>query len=136
MYMFEVCAKCGHVGKNFYVDKIFVVRASSGKEAARVVRNFPRVKHHHKDAIRYVIRIDEARYWEVRRMNDMDPYFLCHSIQEQRQTCEITPLSEKVTEVCENEDTTSKKRFFEGKKAIRNPKKYYYRFDDKERYAA
>ena len=135
MYMFEVCAKCGHVGRNYYVDKIFVVRASSGKEAARVVRNFPRVKHHHKDAIRYVIRIDEARYWEVRRMNDMDPYFFCHSIQEQRQTCEITPLSE-VTEVCEKEETTTKKRFFEGKKAIRNPKKYYSGFDDKERYAA
>ena len=136
MYMFEVCAKCGHVGRNNYIDKIFVVRASSGKEAARVVRNFPRVKHHHKDAIRYVIRIDEARYWEVRRMNDMDPYFFCHSVQEQRQTCEITPLSE-VTEVCvKEEETTSKKRFFEGKKAIRNPKKYYSGFDDKERYAA
>ena len=51
MGMYEVCAKCGHVGRYNYVDKIFAVKASSGKEAAAKVRNFPRVKHDHKDAI-------------------------------------------------------------------------------------
>lgn len=136
MYMFEVCAKCGHVGRNYYVDKIFVVRAENGREAARIVRNFPRVKHHHKDAIRYVIRIDEARYWEVRRMNDNDPYFFCHSIQEQRQMCDITSLSEKTTITCEEEEVISRKRYYDGKKIIRNPKKYYNRERYKERYAA
>lgn len=136
MYMFEVCAKCGHVGRNYYVDKIFVVRASNGKEAARVVRNFPRVKHHHKDAIRYVIRIDEARYWEIRNMNDKDPYFTCHSIQEQRMNCTITPIAEKQVIDYEDEEEELKRRFYDGKKAIRNPKKYYGKYDDEERYAA
>lgn len=136
MFMYEVCAKCGHVGRNYYVDKVFAVRASSAKEAAKVVRDFPRVKHHHKDAIRYVIRIDEARYWEIRRMNDMDPYFTCHSIQEQRRTCEIRPLME--VSFIEDEETEEelKKRYFDGKKAIRNPKKYYVKFSNEERYAA
>ena len=136
MYMFEVCAKCGHVGRNYYVDKIFAVRALSGKEAARIVRGFPRVKHHHKDAIRYVNRIDEARYWEIRRMNDNDPYFMCHSIQEQRQNCEITPLAEKTTIAYEDDEDMSKKRFYDGKKLIRNPKKYYGKYGHEERYVA
>ena len=135
MYMYEVCAKCGHVGRDYYVDKIFVVRAANAKEAARIVRNFPRVKHHHKDAIRYVRMIDEARYWEVRRMNNADPYFLCHSIQEQRRTCEITPICEHNKDVEEPEEI-AKKRFYDGKKAIKNPKRYYKNNYYEERYVA
>ena len=138
MYMYEVCAKCGHVGRNYYVDKIFAVRASNGREAARIVRNFPRVKHHHKDAIRYVVQIDEARFFEIHRINDEDPYFHCHNIQEQRQMCKITPLAETADVDVEVEEVAegSKRRFYDGKTAIRNPKKYYARFDYEERYIA
>jgi len=135
MYTFEVCAKCGHVGRDYYVDKIFAVRAESAKEAASIVRNFPRVKHHHKDAIRYVIRIDEARYWEIRQTNNVDPYFLCHNIQEQRLMCTITPICEKNDDYEETEEVT-RKRFFDGKKAIKNPKKYYKHNYYEERIAA
>ena len=136
MYMYEVCAKCGHVGRNYYVDKLFVVRANTAKEAARIVRDFPRVKHHHKDAIRYVRMIDEARYWEVREMNNIDPYFLCHNIQEQRRTCEITPICESQVEAFEEVEDISKKRFYDGKKAIKNPKKYFKNNNCEERIAA
>ena len=89
MGMYEVCAKCGHVGRNYYVDKIFAVEASSGKEAAAKVRNFPRVKHDHKDAIRYVEPIDAIRYAEIVSGNHLDPFFLCHNVQEQRRMCNM-----------------------------------------------
>ena len=136
MYMYEVCAKCGHVGRSFYVEKIFTVKAENGREAAEIVRNFPRVKHHQKDAIRYVRRIDEARYWEIKRMNDEDPYLHCCSIQEQRRTCSITPIPEKRTEKVEKDEKKSCKRFYDGKKVIRNPKKYYKNYDYEERITA
>ena len=89
MGMYEVCAKCGHVGRNNYVDKIFAVEASSGKEAAAKVRSFPRVKHDHKDAIRYVESIDATRYAEIVSGNHLDPFFLCHNVQEQRRMCNM-----------------------------------------------
>ena len=89
MGMYEVCAKCGHVGRNNYVDKIFAVEASNGKEAAAKVRSFPRVKHDHKDAIRYVESIDATRYAEIVSGNHLDPFFLCHNVQEQRRMCNM-----------------------------------------------
>lgn len=89
MGMYEVCAKCGHVGRNNYVDKIFAVVASNGKEAAAKVRNFPRVKHDHKYAIRYVESIDSARFAEIVSENHLDPFFLCRNVQEQRQMCHM-----------------------------------------------
>ncbi len=136
MYMYEVCAKCGHVGRNFYVEKIFTVKAENGREAAEKVRNFPRVKHHQKDAIRYVRRIDEARYWEIKRLNDEDPFLHCCNIQEQRRTCVITPIPEKRRERYEEKVEMTNKRFYDGKKAIRNPKKYYKNYDYEERITA
>ena len=87
MGMYEVCAKCGHVGRNYYVDKIFAVKAASGKEAAAKVRSFPRVKHDHKDAIRYVECIGAARFADIISANHLDPFFLCANVQEQRRLC-------------------------------------------------
>ena len=80
---YEVIAKCGHVGKKHYVPIKFAVIAKDGKEAAKMVRQFPRVKHNHKDAILSVNKIDYERYLEIVEMNKNDPYLKCHSRQEQ-----------------------------------------------------
>ena len=80
---YEVIAKCGHVGKKHYVPVKFAVIAKDGKEAAKMVRQFPRVKHDHKDAILNVNKIDYERYLEIVEMNNNDPYLKCHSRQEQ-----------------------------------------------------
>ena len=80
---YEVIAKCGHVGKKHYVPVKFAVIAKDGKEAAKIVRQFPRVKHDHKDAILNVNKIDYERYLEIVEMNNNDPYLKCHSRQEQ-----------------------------------------------------
>lgn len=90
--MFEVCAKCGHVGKSNYVEKTFAIKATSGKEAAAIARNMPRVKHHHQDAIRYVEKIDESRFNEIIENNSSDLYFQCFNIQDQRELCELEIL--------------------------------------------
>lgn len=81
---YEVITKCGHVGKKHYVPVKFAVIAENGKEAAKIVRRFPRVKHNHKDAILNVIKIDYERYLEIIETNHNDHYLKCHSKQEQK----------------------------------------------------
>lgn len=81
---YEVIAKCGHVGRNNYIPVKFAVVAESGKEAAKMVRDFPRVKHDHKDAILNVNKIDYERFQEIVEMNRNDPYLKCHSKKEQK----------------------------------------------------
>ena len=51
MRYYRVEALCGHVGKGRCIRKEFGVVASNGKEAARVCRTIPRVKHDFKEAI-------------------------------------------------------------------------------------
>lgn len=95
MELYEVGAKCGHVGRHRYTEKIFVVSAENGKEAAAKVRQIPRVKHDAKDAISYVKKIDIERLQKIIDMNAEDPYFRCHNIQEQRRTCDIDVKEEE-----------------------------------------
>ena len=80
---YEVIAKCGHVGRKNYIPVKFAVVAESGKEAAKKVRQFPRVKHNHKDAILDVRCITLEEFLEIKESNDNDPYLKCHSRQEQ-----------------------------------------------------
>lgn len=81
---FEVLAKCGHVGRNNYIVKKFYVKAESGKEAARIIRLAPRVKHHQKDAIIEVHKIDYEQYVQgAIRMNE-DPYFNVYNTSDQK----------------------------------------------------
>lgn len=83
MYYFEVSAKCGHVGRNNYIIKKFYVKAESGEDAAEIVRNKPRVKHHRRDAIQSVNKITEEQYLQgLKEMNE-DMYFKVTSKQQQ-----------------------------------------------------
>ena len=81
---FMVIAKCGHVGRKNYIPIKFAVVAESGKEAAKKVRQFPRVKHDHKDAILDVRCITLEEFLEIKEINNNDPYLNCHSRQEQK----------------------------------------------------
>ena len=87
---YEVIAKCGHVGKKHYIPVKFAVIAEDGEEAAKMVRDFPRVKHSHKDAILNVNKIDCERFQEIVEMNHNDPYLKCHSRQEQNLIVNLT----------------------------------------------
>lgn len=81
---YEVIAKCGHVGRKHYVPIKFAVIADDGKEAAKKVRQFSRVKHNHKDAILNVKKISYERYLEIVEVNHNDQYLNCHSKHEQK----------------------------------------------------
>ena len=90
---YEVIAKCGHVGRKNYIPVKFAVVAESGKEAAKKVRQFPRVKHDHKDAILDARCITLEEFLEIKEINNNDPYLKCHSRQEQNQ---IVNLAERM----------------------------------------
>lgn len=82
---FAVETKCGHVGKYKCIFIWFAVNAESAKAAAAKARNFKRVKHHHKDAIRRVLEISFEEYSLLQLANSSDPYLQCKNIQQQRE---------------------------------------------------
>jgi len=84
MEFFEVTAKCGHVGRGQYYEGRFFVRADSGRMAAALVRQKPRVKRDHKDAIQSVVKIDYAEFKAGQATYCANPYFSCCSIQIRR----------------------------------------------------
>ena len=57
MEFYLVTTKCGHVGKGHYVPITFPIKAENGKEAAKIARMLPRVKHHHWDAIQKALLV-------------------------------------------------------------------------------
>lgn len=135
MKMYEVSAKCGHVGMNYYIVKTFAVMTESRKEAAAQVKAFPRVKHDRKDAIISVVEIDQFRYMEIRESNRHDPYFSCTSIQEQRALCRIERFREVERTQVDRLERQAGKRTYYNKMLVRNAKKYMNNYIDQERYA-
>lgn len=84
MKYFKVTAKCGHVGKNNFYKGTLFLKAENGKDAARIARNCPRVKHDQKDAILSVEEIDGIFFRMGRELNNSIHYYTCESVQEQR----------------------------------------------------
>lgn len=80
---FKVTCKCGHVGVKHFIKIAFPIMATSGKNAAKIARYLPRVKHNHKDAILECKEISYYEYMELENINNKDPYLLCGCKQEQ-----------------------------------------------------
>lgn len=89
MNYYKVDAKCGHVGRYYYIIKSFFVEACDKKEAASLTRQIPRVKHHQKDAIRKVEQISYISYLVGKERNKLDPYFFVTNSSEQRRKCPL-----------------------------------------------
>lgn len=89
---YKVKAKCGHVGKNHYIEKNFYVVAASGKEAAHKVRYMPRVKHDRKDAILSVEQITQDEFDVGIKINRADNYFKATNSSEQRLLNAVDPI--------------------------------------------
>lgn len=84
MKYFVVTAKMGHVGRhNYYRGRLYIA-TSNKKEAARLARGVPRVKHDRKDAIIDVVEIDFSSYVAGQEENRQIAYFSCTCPQEQR----------------------------------------------------
>ena len=84
MGYFEVTAKCGHVGKGYFIPIHFAIFAKDRKHAANLTRRKARVKHDRPDAILEVKEITREEYKELRAQNKDDPYLNCKNIQQQR----------------------------------------------------
>lgn len=84
MKYYKVKAKCGHVRRGKYILMDFYVKAESGKEAAAIVRQKPRVKHDWKDAIEFVDEICEVEYLNGKVQMRNNPYFFVTNSSEQR----------------------------------------------------
>lgn len=135
MKLFKVEAKCGHVGRNNYTLKVFPIKAENGKEAAKIVRDIPRVKHHHKDAIRSVVEISEAEFLRIIEQNHGDPYFKCKNIQEQRiyvKDCDVYAEDK----AGHNSKSDSQKVIYYKKQKVRNPQRFFKNYQFETRYNA
>ena len=112
---FKVVAKCGHVGKRFYYRGEFYVSAESGKAAAAMVRQMPRVKHDHKYAILSVTKIDESEFKQGRTKFACEAYFNCTNQQEQALLWDeispnVYPEEEPPAYMVKNRDGKNKKK--------------------------
>lgn len=126
MRYYEVTAKCGHVGKGYYIPIGFAVRAETASEAAAATRTMPRVKHDHKDAILSVREVDVFEYDDLRQVNHYDPYLQCQSRREQM--TEYDAIYNRLVEEQRGgvwyEKELSEKAVYDGKKRIRNVRRY------------
>lgn len=86
--LYAVTAMCGHVGKNKYIAITFPITAKNARDAAKVARWIPRVKHHVKNAILEVKKITSNEYNQLIAQNRNDKYLSVHSKQEQKSLCE------------------------------------------------
>lgn len=82
-----VCAKFGHVGREYYIHKEVPVIANNKKEAAKLVKNMPRVKKNIKNTILNVVEISDEEYMKALKKYKKDKYFKCHTIQQQNRFC-------------------------------------------------
>lgn len=95
MKYYKVKAKCGHVGRNNYLLKDLYINAFNAKEAASIARNTPRVKHHHKDAIRNVEEISYDEYCLGLTKQKNDYYFNVCNKKDQALYCDLMDQIEK-----------------------------------------
>lgn len=87
MGYFMVIAKCGHVGRNNYILKTFYLEASNKKEAAKIIKETPRVKHNQKDVIKDVFEITSFQYSLGLQDLKHDSYFHVSNKQDQNRLC-------------------------------------------------
>lgn len=104
---YAVTAKCGHVGKGKYIEVTFDIEATSGKEAAKIGRMMPRVKHDHPQAILSVEKINLEEYIELANSNAENPYLQCKNKQEQNVMC--PEIYKEVKELYEVNDYSKKR---------------------------
>lgn len=89
MSFYLVMTKCGHVGKTKYIPITFPISAENKKDAARIARNMPRVKHHHKDAIISVKEVLKNEFEFQEKINESDLYLKAKNKQEQNQIADF-----------------------------------------------
>lgn len=129
---FLVTARCGHVGQTRYIPITYPVLAKDEKEAAALVRGFPRVKHHQKLAILKVEAVAWADFQHQKDINRMDPYLRCHNRQQQagfeEEIMARTLYDDPIDEI--DEARVDTRMLFIGKRKVRISPKKLIRYRD------
>ena len=126
---YAVTVKCGHVGQRFFVVKTLPTQAKNGKEAAKLARQIPRVKHDRADAILSVQKISASEYWNLQDCVADDIYF--HVNNKQDQTRLLPDLLSQVEEEPVLKSwkhiarEPSRHLIYDAKIKIRNVRNYY-----------
>lgn len=121
---YAVKTKCSHVGKGKYIEVTFPIEAESGKDAAIIGRNMPRVKHDHKYAILEVKKINKEEFDELKKEASLNPYLKCKNVQQQRMLCPWIYKDVKYLYEEKNYDKERKQRI----KMIKNKNKINERY--------
>ena len=82
MKYYKVIAKCGHVGKNKYIEITFPVVAENAKKAAKKIMNHSKVKKQLKNAISSVEEISYDLYLNLKSYYLNDDYVGSHYSKE------------------------------------------------------
>lgn len=82
MRYYKVYAKCGHVGRGYYVEKCFAVKAVTASDAAVKVLKLPKVKKQLKNAITKIEEVDFETYRILMIENQSDIYLTAHTKSE------------------------------------------------------
>lgn len=91
-----VNAKFAHVGQKYCIRKEVPVKAKNKKEAAKIVKNMPRVKKNIKNSILNVEEITHEEYMKALKKYKEDKYFECHNIQDQNRLCPYWKLERQL----------------------------------------
>lgn len=142
MAYFEVVAKGGHVGKDFYYECFFYLSCETASEASKAVLKYPRVKKDHSDAILRCSKITLEEYEAgLEKVRD-EPYFFVQSYQEQKLYWNdvkknIRPETKMQAEYREQRYNSTKYRkkpepetkpYYYGKTLVRNIKKWHKKY--------
>lgn len=78
MKYYFVIAKCGHIGRNKYVEVTFAIKAESKKEAVQLVINRGKVKKQLKNSISNVYEVSYEEYMNQMNINKDNIYLHAH----------------------------------------------------------
>lgn len=82
-YYIVVC-KVGHVGRNHFTKISYPIYAENGKEAAKIARNLPRVKHDDPNAIISCKKVSKEEFDAQKEANKKNQFLHCTNRQMQR----------------------------------------------------
>ena len=84
-----VTAKCGHVGRMYYIPIDFPIVATSKKEASKITRQIGRVKHDHGDAILNCRAVSDVEFNKQIEINKKDIYLALKSKHDQKEVLDL-----------------------------------------------
>lgn len=79
----------GHVGIHNYIPIKLAIIASSAKEASEKAKTKPRVKKNRKGSVIETKEVSYTEFINQYNSNNDNPYFKCHSTQDQRLFCNL-----------------------------------------------